>query len=200
MFVYRLFGQARQHYLIACDFGQQFWRDIGEVLLERDLHVLAHRQRGKQRPALEQDAPAAAHADILVGIGLRHGAPEHLDLALVRGLQADDRAHQHALAGARPADHADDFAAAHLEVEVFVDRVLAEAVDEAFHYDRVLAAKAFVAAEFASGFVDRHQPHPISVKKTAKKASITITAKMPVTTAMVVRRPTSSEFPLTCMP
>ena len=57
-----------------------------------------------------------------------------------------------------------------------------------------------VSAEFAARFVLRHQPHPTSVKNTAKKASMTITAKMPVTTAMVVRRPTSSEFPFTCMP
>lgn len=44
------------------------------------------------------------------------------------------------------------------------------------------------------------QPHPTSVKNTAKKASSTITAKIADTTAIVVRRPTSSESPRTCMP
>ncbi len=48
--------------------------------------------------------------------------------------------------------------------------------------------------------VRRHQFHPISVKNTAKKASSTMTMKIACTTASVVRRPTSSALPDTCMP
>src|SRR3546814_11259792 len=40
----------------------------------------------------------------------------------------------------------------------------------------------------------------LQVKKTAKKESSTITRKIACTTAAVVRRPTSSAFPSTCMP
>src|SRR3546814_2651853 len=48
-------------------------------------------------------------------------------------------------------------------------------------------------------FFFRHT-QPIQVKKTAKKESSTITRKIACTTAAVVRRPTSSAFPSTCMP
>ena len=57
-----------------------------------------------------------------------HVLAEHLDLARVGRLQADDRAHQHRLAGARAADDAEDLAAADGEVEVLVDDLLAEAL------------------------------------------------------------------------
>ena len=57
-----------------------------------------------------------------------HILAEHLDFALVGRLQADDRAHQHRFAGARAADHAEDLAAADVEVEILVDDLLAEAV------------------------------------------------------------------------
>src|SRR3546814_12783908 len=40
----------------------------------------------------------------------------------------------------------------------------------------------------------------LQVKKTAKKESSTITRKIACTTAAVVRRPTSSALPSTCMP
>src|SRR3546814_12646637 len=48
-------------------------------------------------------------------------------------------------------------------------------------------------------FFFRHT-QPIQVKKTAKKESSTITRKIACTTAAVVRKPTSSAFPSTCMP
>ena len=86
-------------------------------------------------------------------------------------LQADDRAHQHRLAGARSADHAEDLAAADVEVETLVDDLVAEAVPEAPDRD------------------DRRLAHiqPIWEKKTANTASITITRKIAWTTAAVVR-------------
>ena len=41
---------------------------------------------------------------------------------------------------------------------------------------------------------------PTSVKNTAKNASRTMTMKIACTTALVVRVPTCSEFPSTCIP
>ena len=178
----------------------QFGLDLGVELLERNLDILAHGQGREQRPALEQHAPAVAHADIDLGIAVDGRAAEHADVARGGMLQPDDRAHQHALAGARTADHAEDFATPDLEIKILMDDLVAKGIGQPIDDDRVIAAITFVAAQFAPGFVLRHQPHPILVKKTAKKASMTITAKIPVTTAMVVRRPTSSELPLTCMP
>ena len=43
-------------------------------------------------------------------------------------------------------------------------------------------------------------PHPTFVKNTAKNASSTITVKIAMTTAAVVRVPTSSALLFTCMP
>src|SRR3546814_17009640 len=77
-------------------------------------------------------------------------------------------------------------AAPDLEIEILVHDLLAEAVPEAFDLDDGFAAPVHI--------------HPISVKKTAKKASRTMTRKMPWTTAVVVRSPTSSASPSTCSP
>jgi len=60
---------------------------------------------------------------------------EHLDPPLVGGAQADDRTHQHRLAGARPADHAEDLAGPHVQVQAFVDHLRAEAVGQPAHAD-----------------------------------------------------------------
>ena len=64
-------------------------------------------------------------------VAVDHVLAEHLDFARVGRLQADDRAQQHRLAGARAADHAEDLAAADGEVEILVDDLLAEAVAQA---------------------------------------------------------------------
>ena len=83
----------------------------------------------------------------------------------------------------------EDFAAAHHQIEVFVNHVTAEGVLEPLDHH--------------GGFVVRFgrlHPQPTSVKNTAKKASITITMKIAWTTAIVVRRPTSSASLFTCMP
>src|SRR3546814_62073 len=86
---------------------------------------------------------------------------------------------------ARPADHAQNLAPPHLQVQLLVDHLFAECVVQPLDADDDILA--------------RHA-QPISVKNTAKKASSTITMKMPCTTAAVVRRPTSSALPFTCMP
>ena len=113
----------------------QLCLQLGVELPQRNLHVFGHRQRREQRAALEQHAPALA--DIL-RIGLLaadHRLAEHLDLAGFGSLKADDRAHQHRLAGARAANHADDLAAIDTEVEALVDDLLAKRVLEPAHLD-----------------------------------------------------------------
>jgi hypothetical protein len=122
----------------------------------------------------------------LLLVAVDHRFAEHGDLARLRILQADDRAHQHRLAGARAADDAEDLAAPDVEVEPLVNDLVAEPVGE--------------AADLDDGLARHPQIQPISVKKTAKKASSTITMKMPWTTAVVVLRPTSSALPSTCSP
>ena len=92
--------------------------------------------------------------------------------------------------------------------EILVDHLLAETVTQAGDFDRILAVEVCddvraglfedLLEDFIVFVVDHAQP--TSVKKTAKNASSTITMKIACTTAIVVRRPTSSEFPLTCMP
>ena len=60
---------------------------------------------------------------------------EDLDLAGVGSPQAEDRAHQHRLARARAADHAQDLAGHHVEVQAVVDDLVAELVDQSAHAD-----------------------------------------------------------------
>src|SRR5205085_6880751 len=145
---------------------------------------LGNGQRREERAVLEQDAPAAT--DIL-GLGLvavDHILAEDLDFALVRLLQADHRAHQHRFAGARAADDPEDLAAMDVEVEILMNALVAKAVAK--------------AADGDDGLLAHRQP--IELKNTANTASRTITMKIDWTTAFVVRRPTSSEFPCTIMP
>ena len=198
VFVRCFLRQARQKHLVARDLAAQLRRKLGVELAQRHFDILAYRQRGEQRAALEQHPPAVAHTDIGVRFGIGDRAVEHFDMTLGRLLQTDDRAHQHRLAGARTADHAEDLAPPDLEIEVFVHGLRAETVDQPLDNDRIVATEPLVICGYAMIVV--HQPHPISVKNTAKKASSTITAKMAETTAMVVRLPTSSEFPSTCIP
>ena len=189
---HRILGQAGEDHLVARDLAAQLGIKVGVELLQWHFDILAHRQGREERAALKQHAPAAAHTKVAVGVEPGEIVPQHLDVALGRRLQADDRAHQHRLARSRAAHHAENLAALHRKIEAFVDREIAEAVDEAFDHDRRPIVIRVIG--------DPHQPHPISVKNTAKKASSTITAKIAETTAMVVRRPTSSELLRTCKP
>ena len=47
---------------IMCDFVEQRLTEIGIEFAQWDLHIFSDRQRGKQRAALKQDAPAPPHA------------------------------------------------------------------------------------------------------------------------------------------
>ena len=110
--------------------------------------------------------------------------PQALDLALVGDLKADDRPHQYRFAGSRPADHAQNLPAADVEVDAVVDDLLTEAVPDSPNADNDVVAHI----------------QPTCEKNTANTASRTITRKIAWTTAAVVRMPTSSELPSTCMP
>jgi hypothetical protein len=181
------FGRQADHDdLVGRDLVEQLLREARIEFAKRHLHVLGDGQGREERGALEQDSPALADRLQRGIVAVEHRLAEHPHLALVGLLQADDRAHQHRLAGSRAADHAEYLALAHVEVEALVDDLLAEAVAEALHLDD-------------GGALLAHS-QPISVKKTAKKASRTMTRKIAWTTAVVVLRPTSSASDLTCMP
>ena len=173
------------HDLVRRDLVEQRQRQFGVELAQRDLDVLGDGQRREQRPALEQHAPALADVHPVGLLDPDGRLAEHGDLARVGHLKPDDRPHQHRLAGTRTADHAQDLARPHVEVQPVVDDLIAEAVAQAADPDDVVRHPQF---------------HPIQVKNTAKKASSTITRKMPCTTADVVRAPTCSASPSTCIP
>ena len=100
--------------------------DEREIFADRHLDILRDGQRREQGAVLEQDAPAAADVLRFVLVAADHVLAEHFDFAGLGRLQADDRAQQHRLAGARAADHAEDLAAADGQVEIVVDDLLAE--------------------------------------------------------------------------
>src|SRR3546814_21005643 len=103
--------------------------DWSSDVCSSDLDILRDAERREDRTALEHHAPAAAQVARFLGIGDGvEGAAIDLDLARGRRLQPDDRAHQHRLAGARTADHAQYLARAHVEVEMIVDHRVAELV------------------------------------------------------------------------
>ena len=183
----RAVRQARQRDLEAGDLIEQLRAQLGIEFAQRHCDVFRDSQRRKQRPALKQYPPAAADiglpARLAIQLAPGDRLAKHCDFALCRVLQPDDRAQQHRLASARSADHAQDLAALHREVQPAMDPMLAKAVAQPPDADCRLA-----------------HIQPTCEKNTAKNASSTITMKIAWTTAWVVRRPTSSELPRTCMP
>ena len=120
----------QQRQFVAQRIGQ-----VGVVLLERHLDVLADRERGEQRPILEQHAGPPLDVVPVLGLLAARIHAQHLDFPGVRPAQADDRTHQHRLAAARTTHNAEHLAAAHVEVQAFVHDLLAEAVLEPAHAD-----------------------------------------------------------------
>src|SRR3546814_7118634 len=112
------------------------------------------------------------------------------------------RTHQHGFARARSADHTQNLSPAHVEIQMFMHDLIAKTVAQAAHTDRDIIILHRLRDPFlvdSDLFFFRHT-QPIQVKKTANKESSTITRKIACTTAAVVRRPTSSAFPSTCIP
>ena len=127
------------------------------------------------------------------------GNAEYFDAAFFGMLQSDDRTHQHRFAGARTANDAQYLPHTDVEVELIVDDLRAKGIAQSAHLYRNVVMRVPVVG-MGKGRLRHHQSQPIPVKNTAKKASSTMTRKIPCTTASVVRRPTSSAFALTCMP
>src|SRR5262249_668161 len=105
------------------------------------------------------------------------------DLAFCRPIEADDLAQQHRFTRAGGPDNAENFAAAHIEIEAVVHGLLPKARDEAAH---------------ANGDVLAHQS--ISQNQSANKASIRMTMKMDCTTDVVTREPSEPTSPPTESP
>src|SRR5688572_27340560 len=170
------------------------------VFLQRHLHVLADGERREQRAVLEQHAGAALDMQAILAILRSRVDTEHFDLAGVGRAQAEDRAHQYRLAGAGATDHAEDLAAAHLQVEAFVHDLLAESVVEAAHADDRLVVALLVAALLATRLRRRRHHHSIRMNQSAMIASRMITSEIACTTLEVVRSPTDCAVPSTCRP
>jgi hypothetical protein len=100
---------------------------------------------------------------------------EHFDLARERRLQPDDRAHQHRFAGARPADHAQDLAAADVEVEMSwttcSPKLFLRPWTRMITFVGPLSARSDARRR-------RHHIQPIEEKNTANNASSTMTRKI----------------------
>src|SRR5690606_35997293 len=136
------------------------------------------------------------HADVALDVATRRGGlaqpvlAQHLDLPGVGPVQPDDGAHQHRLAAARPPDHTDDLAGAHVQVQAFVHHLLAETVLQPADADDRLAF----------GFLVHRRHQPMCMNQIAANASITITSEIVCTTLDVVRSPTDWAVPVTCSP
>ena len=130
----RVGGQAGQFHFQQRQFVVPALGQFAVVFLQWNLDVLTHGQRREQGTVLEQHAGIAFDVQAALGVvGTR--IAEDFDLPSIRHTQAEDRAHQHRLAGAGAADHAQDFAAAYVQIQVFVHGLAAEPVDQATHAD-----------------------------------------------------------------
>src|SRR5690606_14799657 len=85
------------------------------------------------------------------------------------------------------ADHAEDLARHHVQVEPVVHDLFAETIHQSAHPDDRITLHA-----------GHHQP--ISISQMAKNASSTITSEIDCTTLEVVRSPSDCAVPLTCSP
>jgi hypothetical protein len=185
------FGQAGHADLVGGNLVAQLWRELGIEFPERHLDIFGHRQRGKQRAALKQHAPAACAAGVSLVAAVDHRLAEAPSISpssgfcrpMIERISTD-------LPVPDPPTTPNDLAAAHVEVQPLMHHLLAEAGAKPAHRksngDGVFPCRAHV--------------HPTQVKNTAKNASSTITMKIACTTAAVVRIPTSSALDLTSRP
>src|SRR5579875_225741 len=154
-------------------------------LLERQRHVLGERERAKERPALVEHAEAAQHAHAGGRVGVREALAVVEDLAR-RGLhEADQVAEQRALAAAAAAHDHEHVAAAHGEVEVAHQHVVAVGHREMPNRDVRLR---------------RHLQMPSTQKTTANSPQAQMIHTMLVTTAAVAASPTAAELLPDCIP
>ena len=74
-------------------FVHQPWRKV-EIFAHRELHVLAHGERGEQRALLEQNAPTAFERAPLGLVGFLKIDGQHLDQAMTLRQEPDDGAQE----------------------------------------------------------------------------------------------------------
>src|SRR4029450_2483074 len=158
-----------------------------KMLAHRHLDVLKHRERGEQRPVLEQDAPALLDLEPILRQKRLGIVPEQRDVAGLGSDQPGDHAHQHGLALARAADDGEDLAAIDVEIETVPNLLTAESFGESAHADHDFSA-----------VLDDHTPIPD--RNMANTASKIITRKIALTTALVTCLPSDSALPSTFMP
>src|SRR3954471_24706092 len=152
------------------------------MLEHRQLHVLQHCQGAEQGALLKGHAVTCLHRAHLVDGHPGDVLPLDPNDTRLGPLQPEDASQQHRLAGARATHDAEHFVLANLHVETVVHDLRAEPVDQSLH------------------FQDRVNQIPISMNRTANRASARMTRKMDCTTATVVSRPSSREESRTCMP
>ncbi len=111
--------------LEAGQFVHQLGRDV-EILAHRNLDVLEHRERGEERALLEEHAPTLLDAEARGFVGPLVVDAEDLDRAALLGVEAEDGAQEHGLAGAGRADEAQDLAPAHVERQAVENGLRAE--------------------------------------------------------------------------
>ena len=158
------------------DFVHQALRQVG-VFAQRRLHVLRNGLVAEQGAILEQYAAAHLHVHQSVAGKRVEVVAEHFDPAARRVLQPDDRTQQHGFAGPGTADHRQYLAADHIEIDVVMQDVPADARDQALDAD----------GDVRVG----HGAHRPSLEKTTENtASAVMTRKIDSTTACVVCRPT----------
>lgn len=172
--------QAGERDLQPCQLIDQPRRQR-RVLLQRQGDVLAHAERGKQRPLLEHHAEAPAQRVELGGGGGAGIDAEQPHAAGLRAVEQRNDAQQRALAAAAAADQPDDLAAADLQRQILVHALRAEARGDAAERDRRRQ-------------IFSHE------NSTENAASTTITIKIACTTDTVVWRPTASAPPRTRRP
>ncbi len=129
--------QADHRDLVRGDLVEQPLVEPRIIFAQGDLDIFGDAQRRKQRPALEHHAPAPAQIARFLFVGDRvERLAIDFDFARGRRLEADDRAHQHRLAGTRSADNAQDLARTDVEIQILVNHGIAELVLQAADANR----------------------------------------------------------------
>ena len=143
---------------------------------QRERQVLGQRQRAEERARLEEDAERRYTA-----VEVRLADAVDVDAAGHRLLQSDQVAEQSALAASRSAENGQRRAALDFEIDVLHQHT-GPPPDPEILDDDVRPGRG-------------HVQTPSSVKNMVKRALITITPKMAITTALVVRAPTAAAPP-----
>src|SRR5487761_2284444 len=159
-----------------------------QIFAQRELDILPHGKRRKQRALLEQDAPSPGGALVAAIPGSPDSGAQDLDLAASPRNEPDNGSHQYRPAAAGSTDQAEDLAPADVERQMVDPDLPAEADHQILDADRELRSRLL------------HRHIPIDAKNTANSPSSTITRKIDFTTDVVVCLPSDSALPFTRRP